>query len=371
MSHSAYVILFGHYLKRCFNILMSFVLLAFFKWDLYVFDRLLILLVMVGVNLFLALFLAFFDYYYKQFHIQDGKLVFRHGVFRREVISIPLCRVQSLRIQQGMLYRLLDLKGLSFDTLASRSEEVEMVLDVDDWEALMTQVDTLKADADSPSLQSTLQPTDRATGVTRLTIRNLNLIKGALCQNHLQGMTVLFGILLTLYNLLQSVDDSALFDALDYLDQHASLFTFSLRSLLVLGGFFYLFVLLLWMGKVFSRYYQTTIEINGDLLTFECGLLSRRSSRIVLKDDYLEIHSGGFAAATDYLKYSNVEVVRLRATPFTPRFHRVRLHLDTNGSTWVVRSLKEDEAQAIYEVLLQRCDTCRRLPVRRWSSSSM
>ena len=85
--------------------------------------------------------------------------------------------------------------------------------------------------------------------------------------------------------------------------------------------------------------------------------LSCRTSRhIVLKEDYVEIHSGSFAAVTDYFKYSNIEVVRLKSTPFTPYYHRVSLFISTNGSSFVVRSLKEDEAREIYELLLCKCN---------------
>ena len=73
------------------------------------------------------------------------------------------------------------------------------------------------------------------------------------------------------------------------------------------------------------------------------------------KRDYVEINSGKFAEVKNYFKYSNMEVVRMTATPFTPFYHRVNLVISTNGSSFTVRSLKEQEAKEIYELLLYNC----------------
>ena len=44
---------------------------------------------------------------------------------------------------------------------------------------------------------------------TKLSVGNLNLIKGALCQNHLRGMVVFGSILVTLYDQIISVNENA------------------------------------------------------------------------------------------------------------------------------------------------------------------
>lgn len=88
-------------------------------------------------------------------------------------------------------------------------------------------------------------------------------------------------------------------------------------------------------------------------------LLAVRRSRVTLKEDYVAVSDGKFADNCNYIKYSNVEVVRLVSTPFTPYFRRVKLILSTNGSTFTVRSLREQEAVDIYELLLDKCSSGR------------
>ena len=85
------------------------------------------------------------------------------------------------------------------------------------------------------------------------------------------------------------------------------------------------------------------------------GLMAVRRGRITLKEDYIEIHNGRFADIRNYVKYSNVEVVRLRSTPFTPYSSRVSLTLSTNGTSFTLRSLRVEEAREIYELLLCNC----------------
>lgn len=488
MSKSAYVVFFIHALKAWLNFFFLVVVVETFKSDKTVFDKILYLLGLGGVLVVIAAVCAFVNYYFKKYYVEDGTLIFIHGVLHKEVTSMPLHRIQSLRTKQGLIYRLLDMKGVSFDTLASQSEEVEMILDDADWEALLAQIDTLRADeADegySPHLVE--QGGEESGKATVLKFSNLNLIKGAFCQNHLQGMAILLSVLATLYNELLSVNEEMANYVVGYLDKQADAATITLSSILVLALLLYLGMLLLWMGKVFLRYFNIVVQINQDQLSFESGLISRNSSRfsydkvstihvkqnflekllrcstvmlqqalnatdekkgadvriygsdsagyflnwwlgkdyssssmqvsaqsgygmmgfsvlpklliafavtlvicyyqwyvglclpafylfivlvkdylavrrscIVLKEDYVVVCSGGFAAVADYFKYSNVEVVRLKATPFTPYSRRVSLHLSTNGSSFIVRSLREEEAKAVYELLLSRCNMCR------------
>ena len=82
------------------------------------------------------------------------------------------------------------------------------------------------------------------------------------------------------------------------------------------------------------------------------GVCAARRSSITLKDDYVEIHNDKLADVRNYIKYANVEVACLRQTLFTPFFHRVNLIVSTNGTSFVVRSLKEKEANDVYEYLI-------------------
>ena len=119
--------------------------------------------------------------------MENGNLIFIHGLVRKEITSISLTKIHSLRTKQGLIYRLLDMKGVSFDTLASQSEEIEMILDNEDWEALLSRIETLDSQTQIQASEADKieEKTDGYT--TKLSVGNLNLIKGALCSKPPSG----------------------------------------------------------------------------------------------------------------------------------------------------------------------------------------
>lgn len=183
--------------------------------------------------------------------MENGNLIFIHGLVRKEITSISLTKIHSLRTKQGLIYRLLDMKGVSFDTLASQSEEIEMILDNEDWEALLSRIETLDSQTQIQASEADKieEKTDGYT--TKLSVGNLNLIKGALCQNHLRGMVVFGSILVTLYDQIISVNENAVEYFYGYMATHADFLRLSLSSCITVAAILYIVTLLLWLGKVF------------------------------------------------------------------------------------------------------------------------
>ena len=445
MSGSAYWVLFAKGLKEYAGFVVFWVVMIAIGSEVErtFKDKVEIVLLLLAGYLALAAVIAFVSWYFKKYYIEGGKLIFIHGLLSKETTSIPLSKVQSMRTKQGFIYRVLEMRGVLFDTLASKSAEIELILDDRDWKALMERVEVEEAVSGSSELSDSSE-LSVASGTSRfseaaeerisgssLSFSNSNLIKGAFCQNHLQGMAVLFAALAAVYNTVSTVDDHAVDHIIDYY--------------VVVAVALYFFVMLLWIGKVFLRYANMEVRIARGQLNFESGLIARNSSRfsydkvctvyvkrnfleqwlhgstvmlrqalnatdekkgadvrvygsesaadflswwlgssyssspwlavpaawllislakglmavrrgrITLKEDYIEIHNGRFADIRNYVKYSNVEVVRLRSTPFTPYSRRVSLTLSTNGTSFTLRSLRIEEAREIYELLLCNC----------------
>lgn len=84
---------------------------------------------------------ALISYLPKKFYIKDGNLVFIHGILDHESTVVPLDRVHSLRTEKGIWFRLLDMRGIIFDTLATRQEEIELILDEYEWKRLLAVID--------------------------------------------------------------------------------------------------------------------------------------------------------------------------------------------------------------------------------------
>lgn len=485
MSKSAFVIFFVKALRSYASLILILFTVRIFDSsnETSVMEYIIMLLSYLAAFIAISLITAFLGFYFKKYYVEDGNLIFIHGVIQHERTSIPLNKIQSLRTKSGLIYRMLDMKGVSFDTLASRTEEIELILDDDDWDALLSRVENKEnTQEEVKETEATEQETTENNKTIKLEVSNLNLIKGALCQNHLKGMAVLFGVLATLYNQITSVNDKAANYFIDYVETHADSSAFSLTAALTVIVILYIVILILWMGKVFLQYFNMDIRMGEKQLFFESGLITRNSSRfsfdkvctlyvkrniienwlgcctimvrqalnatdekkgadvkiygsshdgnflswwlgkdytssptvisarsgygllgytirfdilislavaivlcyygqyiwlfapiaymlvslakgflavrrshITLKEDYMEISNGKFAEIYNYVKYDNIEVVRMVSTPFTPYYHRVKLVISTNGTSFAIRSLKEHEAKEIYELLLLNC----------------
>ena len=475
MSRSAIPVMFINQIKR--NMVDIFTLLVIIMLSNDNFTLIDKILYPVGgiTAIFLLIFLfVYLKYHYCKFYVSNSQLVFLHGVLHKDKIVIPTYKIHSLRTQSGFFYRLFDMKGVSFDTLASKEKEVELILDDADWDELFELVRNDKAPETEENEEQPVKA-ETESEVKTFKYDKTDLIKGAFCQNHLRGTAILGAVFLAIIDRF----DFALESALEYAEENADLSSLSFTSIIVILAAVYLLSILIFLGRILLRYFNLKLEVKTDNLFFESGLITRRSARfsfdkistlvvktnilerlfrcstvsikqafnvtdekglgnvliygckyaedflswwlgdefrkscnittlqsgrglfwysikyplliavyavvviwhfdvyplliavaiflffsfvngvlrvkqssIELNDDYIVINAGAIAVRKQYLKYSNVEHVRLKCTPFTPIYHRVHLTLYTNGTAFVIRSLKEDEAKEAYNILL-------------------
>lgn len=481
MGGNAFLIIFAKNLRKIAGATLLYFLARFLgaDYDNTNFSFLWEALIFAGICISLSLLVAMADYFPKKFYVRDGSLVFTRGLLQRQTVTVPLDRIHSLRTRRGLLYQMLGMRGIAFDTLASKFEEIELILDESDWQGLLRQIEV----EESTDLLTSGENLD-SDGIF-IYFRNKDLIADAFCQNHLKGVAVVGAFLLAVFDNLSDfigdIDDYVNSVAYEYADE--LVFTPVQIIFILLAA--YIIVMLLWMGKALLLYYDMTAAIDDSLLTFSRGLFSRMSSRfshdkvctaclkqnfferkfrlctlslrqahfataekeednikiynrndsshfllkwwlgedygqeetlasgksgrgvfvysalpgfvlsmiaifvlcyfqlfpwilipiayfvvvvwrslcamrrskISLRKTYVEIGNGRFADIRNYLKYDNIEVVQLRRTPFSRWTRRVSLALATPGSSFMVRSLREDDASQIYEFLVHKVET--------------
>ncbi len=479
MSLGAFVIYFLKTFKSILSPTFIFIVIELFHTDGGILGSLLKIAAILGITVAIALILASAAYFQIRFHVEDGYLIYRHYIISRAITTIPLNRIHSLRTKRGLLYRLLDMRGVVFDTLAAKGAEVELILNESDWQSLLNRIE--HQERTQTQTTDTPPPYDPST---TMKFNNKDLIIDALCQNHLKGMLVLGGFLVAILNSVTDVYDNAIEIMADYLETHIGSMALSMAGAVIFFAMTYLISLILWMGKVVLSYYNMTLSYDSKMLSFSHGLISRMSSRfshdkictllikrnwperhlglstiyltqaenasankdednlkiynrdcsefflkwwlgdnyntepeqlnarsgrgvftrslifdivisailtailcelnlygwliipaiymvlgvftgicamrhshITLKETYLIIGNGRLAEKKNFLKYDNIEVVRIKRTPLTRFTHRASLTIATSGSLLSVRSLKEDEATSVYESILSRSHT--------------
>lgn len=303
MTLSAFFIYLFKYFKLFFSAFVIYLIYNIFNLENGFIESMLKIAAMAGGVAVLAIIFASMAYFQIKFHVEGGNLIYRHGVLRRARTTIPLNRIHALRTRQSLLYRVLGLRGIVFDTLASKGEELELILSESDWECLLNRIEWQEkpqpAAGDMPSVSN---PS------TVRKFSNGDLVLDALCQNHLKGMLVLGAFVAAVFNnLISDLPDGAIEKIVAYLESNFNHFAVSVSGMVMIMALAYILSLLLWLGKVLLRYYDLSLTYDSKMLAFSHGLLSRLSSRFAcdkictlrVKRNYLEKR---FGLCTLYLK---------------------------------------------------------------------
>lgn len=239
-----------------------------------------------------SLLVALAQYLPKRFYVAGGNLVFSHGLLRRQTTTIPLDSIHSLRTKCGLIYQMLGLRGIAFDTLASKGEEIELILSESDWRSLLRYIEKGEQSVSSAS-SSVSSPASASGGASRgavqpnsvfIYFRNKYLLADVFCQNHLKGLAVVAALLAAVFDKISDfVGKMELEEIEEYVGgvagQYSGMSAFSPALVLALLVAAYIIVMLLWVGKAFLLYFNMTATIDGNLLTFSRGLFSRLTSR--------------------------------------------------------------------------------------------
>jgi len=81
--------------------------------------------IVVGVGAFIlgTIALAFLRYWFFRYCISDNSLLIRAGVFKKTQLDIKFERIQAVNTQQNVVFRMLGLLTVSFDTAGSSGQE--------------------------------------------------------------------------------------------------------------------------------------------------------------------------------------------------------------------------------------------------------
>lgn len=476
MSPGALFIIFTNYFVRIFVPLATITVINLISTHSYGKASIgELILLSSGVCIGLPFIMACVYYFPKKFCIKDGNLVFINGLINRENTSVPFDRVHSLRTKRGIFYRMLDMRGIVFDTIATKQQEIELILDEYVWQDLLSVIDN----EDQSVQQSSREHQESDTTTFHFPIKNI--LAGALCQNHLKGMAVLGSFVAIIISNFDNLSDETTDSLTSYLNSCIENIISSPLNVILALGIIYIGILLLWLGKILLQYFDMRMDYNKSLITFTYGMLTRSScrffynkictvwikrnflekkfglstlmlkqalfasvekeddkmklygtdkstfflkwwlgedyekseeiisaksgrgvfirfilirlfltvvisiilsqcqlsdwliivpfylvfavvkgiclqyhSKIILHSSYFIIHNGAFAEISNYIKYTNIQVIDISRSPLTKIFHRVSLTISTSGTSFTVRSIKEDVARKIYELLLHK-----------------
>lgn len=253
------------------------------------------ILISFGIIVAFAVVVSFVRYYIQKFHIEGDKLVYSSNFLSKNTTSIPLSKVHNVRTDKGLFYRIFDVRGISFDTLAGKGKEVELILDETDWRLLLNLVKTGENIADAASYADTPKLADDADGYARqsaafpsaseaeedIRVGTFKIFKGALCQNHLKGLAVIGALLVPVIDHMDQLGDDVIPRVLDFASSHvedaAHVSLIQWCCLMVVAC---LIVVVAWTGNAVVRYGEMLLRLTPSRLTMESGVISRFTIRL-------------------------------------------------------------------------------------------
>jgi putative membrane protein len=246
---------FGQVLKSTW----PFILLALFRGQQKEFDGYDATLLAAAA---IVLISSLGSYFFFRFYIEGDELIIKKGWLKKQVLTIPLQKIQAVHIEQGPLHQLLNIVKLSADTAGSNKTEVT--------------IDALRkpmAEALRERLSQHQQPqTESGTeAVTPLfTLGEKDLLKLAISANHVEAFFLLLSFAYGIFDNIKTINEDLVDDAAGWMPAG------TLPVLLFLISAVLVTTLLISTTRIFFKFYQFTAMATPSGFGLKSGLASTR-----------------------------------------------------------------------------------------------
>lgn len=132
------------------------------------------------------------DYLFFRFYFQDGDLVVKKGLFKKEQVTIPLSRIQAVHLEQSLLHTLTGTYKVSMDTAGTEKEEVAIYA-LNSRDALLLRELVLQEDKDAPITKNRY---NELNGELVSTLSFRGFLRFSLSTNHLETLLVMLAFVI-------------------------------------------------------------------------------------------------------------------------------------------------------------------------------
>lgn len=235
----------------------------------------------VGVGAFVigTVVLAFLRYWFFRYRIAENSVLIRDGVFKKRQLDIKFERVQAVNTQQNVIFRMLDLLTVSFDTAGSSGQEGYLpAVRTEHARDLRDRIRRSPSRAiDSEIADESPVPADRSRTLLRLTAGDM--VRIGLSSNRVFLILVLLGPLSEYMEgeFDRLVEESAIIEYVTNA-QTGLVSGISFGLLLVLGILLLLFSISI--AGAFLRFHRFELVADDDVLRSTGGLLTRHEHSV-------------------------------------------------------------------------------------------
>jgi putative membrane protein len=254
-------------------------------------------------------------YFSFSYRIEGNELITQQGILERKQRSIPLERIQEIRVEQGVLHRVFDVVDAKIETGGGEGAEASLsVLSRSEVErlrqAVFERADKIRAESAKGAVEDRVAAAPELAVIQRLGLKDLLLI--GLTTNYLISTLMLAG---ALWNLADNfIQESFYKSAGEILYRESSrFFRRDAAAVVALAGALAVILIGLIVSIVVAivRFYGFTLSLSGEDLHRRYGLLTRRSSSLPRR---------------------RIQVLKIEEKLFRRLFGLATLRVDTSGS---------------------------------------
>jgi putative membrane protein len=274
-------VLYVKNLRIGFNIFLAMIVPMFAGWGVggsYMYFALAVALVALGI-------IAYLQYRNFFFQVVDDKFIINQGVLKKEELSVPFSRIQSVHIKQNIIQQILRVVALEIDTAGSTQKEVGIpALTRSYAEALKSFLLERKAKEVDENREPTAAPGGAETpekqaivekGRRILHLNIFDLFKVGVTENHLRTGLIALGVVFGYFNQLEEV----IAEEIEEATRQVEAFVNTMAYIIPIGIVLFLALsVLLSLIRTVLRYFNLSVFLSGRSLTVDAGLLKRQEN---------------------------------------------------------------------------------------------
>lgn len=257
---------------------------------------------MIAIALLLLLVVSYWTFKVYRFRVSKDNLEIRSGIFSKTHLNLPFSRIQNVKLEQPIYYRLGGYACLQLDTAGSAKQEAKLIAlpltlaqqlkhqILQHTQEILSETQTEKEDSASTLLTGEDEEILNQRSVMDLVIHGVTsnriwIIMGGLAPFYDKLLDKVKEILLSL-----NIDVKALLDVNQYSIVQVGLYALSLVFLLmlVLVSFSVLGSIISFYGYTLSKIKQRYIRRSGLFTKHEVSMPKGRLQRIVQNQDWLD-----------------------------------------------------------------------------------
>lgn len=248
-------------------------LVLVFQNEIFTNNRTIIIAALILLVLLIVHSILFYLNFY--FYLEDDEFILKKGYLRKQTLSIPFDRIQSVNTKQNLIQQLLNVVTLEIDTAGTSGKELKIhALNSSVSKELQEQLQAVKRPAKT-SNEARFEQTETEKEKLLLQLTPADLLKIGISQNHIRAGLIILAFGLQIFNQIQDVFEEKAEQYSSEFIEFVSNSNWALLTFLVI--FFLLVSILFSLFRTVFKYFDFKLLRKEKSYRIESGLFNKRN----------------------------------------------------------------------------------------------